>query len=448
MDEKRESGSTTTFGATLPSGSLVGVAWDGDANKNMVRQSKFVASEWQPFCGKQAQQNSGTISTASYFAVKSYNSSVVNLNTGGKGFTYTPPTGFVALATQNLPAPTIADPSAYFNTVLYTGTGATQAITGVGFQPDFVWIKSRTSAYFHRLQDSVRGATKEIYSNATSAEVTDATTLSSFDSNGFTVETQAGYNASLEPYVAWCWKANGAASSNTDGSITSSVSANTTSGFSIATYAGNSTAGATIGHGLASVPKFAIFKRRDTTGNWLTYHHSIGNTDALFLNLTNAKAASVQYFNNTSPTSSLMTFGINGDVNQTGFNYVGYLWAEVEGFSKFGSYTGNGSAAGPFVYTGFRPAFVIIKRTDGASDNWIISDSVRNPFNPTSAWLFGNLSDAESNPVGTPVNFFSNGFSPSGTATSVNASGGTYIYAAFAEHPFQGDDGYTQARAR
>jgi hypothetical protein len=271
--------------------------------------------------------------------------------------------------------------------------------------------------------------------------------LASFDADGFTVGNATRIQRNTEAYVAWCWKAGGTAASNTDGSITSSVSANPTSGFSIATYAGNSTAGATIGHGLAGVPKFAIFKRRDTTGNWLTYHHSIGNTDALFLNLTNAKAASVQYFNNTSPTSSLMTFGINGDVNQTGFNYVGYLWAEVEGFSKFGSYTGNGSADGPFVYTGFRPAFVLIKRTDSAT-GWLIWDVARSTYNPMNNFLSPESSAAEGTSSAVDVDGLANGFKIRGTSAGTNASGGTYIYAAFAEVPFQGDDGYTQARAR
>jgi hypothetical protein len=223
---------------------------------------------------------------------------------GHEDFPGTVPTGYKEIATQNLPAATIDVPSLHMNTVLYTGTGATQAITGVGFQPDFVWIKSRTSAYYHRLQDSVRGATKEIYSNATSAEVTDATTLSSFDSDGFTVETQAGYNASLEPYVAWCWKAGGAASSNTDGSITATVSANQTAGFSVVKFTGTG-ANATVGHGLGVAPKFILTKSLGIARNWYAYHVSTGNTIYFLLNTNDSQQASPSMWQSTTPTSSV-----------------------------------------------------------------------------------------------------------------------------------------------
>jgi hypothetical protein len=316
------------------------------------------------------------------------------MNFGQTPFEY-PISGFTPLATQNFPAPTIADPSLHFNTVLYTGTGATQAITGVGFQPDFVWIKSRTSTYYHRLQDSVRGATKEIYSNASSAEVTDATTLSSFDSDGFTVETQAGYNASLEPYVAWCWKAGGTAVSNTDGSITSSVSVNTEAGFSIVKWT-QTNANGTIGHGLSQQPELMHVKSLGSGDNWRSWtaHNGSSHTGSLNENgVFGAPHSST--WNSGQPGVSTFPVGTDTATNGGAGSAVAYLWHSVEGFSKFGSYTGNGSADGPFVYTGFRPAFVLTRRVTVSAGSWAFMDNKRTTYNPNGTILFPDLTDGD-----------------------------------------------------
>ena len=274
---------------------------------------------------------------------------------------------------------TIKKPSDYFNTKIYTGNSSTLSVTGVGFQPDWTWIKDRNSAGDdHALYDAVRGATKRIRSNQTDAENTQSNGLTSFDSDGFTVGTNGASNGDGEPFVAWNWLASNTTASNTDGSITSTVSANTTSGFSIVSYTGNNTQGATVGHGLGSAPKMIIFKSRNGTKNWITYHDGIGNTKAIFLNLTNAEAtASSNFWNNTSPTSSVFTLGDNSNHNDTSADMIAYCFAEKKGFSKFGSYVGNGNADGTFVYTGFKPAMIIAKRTDTTAST---SATVVKPF--------------------------------------------------------------------
>ena len=334
--------------------------------------------------------------------------------------------------------PTITKPNLYFDVVTYTGTGATQTITGLNFQPDFVWIKNRTNgANWHVLTDAVRGVQKEIYTNSTAAEATLTTTgVNQFNSNGFQILGGSGdYNRSGDNYVAWCWKANGSGSTNTSGSITSTVSANTTSGFSIATYTGNGTTGTqvTVGHGLGVAPKMVIVKDRSNTNNWVVYTTILGSNKYLYLNLTDAAGSVGPY--ELSPTSSV--FYIQGtETNASGHTYVAYSFAEVAGYSKFGSYTGNGSSDGPFVYCGFRPAFVMLKRVDATGEDWFIYDATRNPSNATNLRLEPNLSDAE---VATAnvQDILSNGFKIRNVATSQNASGINYIFAAFASTPFK-----------
>lgn len=354
--------------------------------------------------------------------------------------------GYSALATQNLPAPTIADGSQQFTPVLYTGTGSELAITSLDFTPDFVWIKNRDATDNHMLYDSVRGATKDLHSNTTDAETTTAQTLKSFDSAGFTLGTDVQVNTNTEDYVAWCWKAGGSASSNSEGSITTSVSANTTSGFSIISYTGNATAGATLGHGLSSAPKFILAKNRDDSVNaWAGYHVALGGTHRIFLNTTAVAQDDDGNWNDTDPSATVITLG-NGEIsNHTGEDFIMYAWAEVKGFSKFGSYTGNGSADGPFVYTGFRPAFVMTKNADAVS-NWNMLDSSRSTYNPVTDRLRANGSEAED--TARTVDFLSNGFKIRESGSDLNGSGNIIIYMAFAEHPFQGADGVTQARAR
>lgn len=363
-------------------------------------------------------------------------------DSNGKGlFKYQPPSGFLALCEDNLPTPAIADPGKHFKTVLYTGDNAdSRSIVGVGFTPDLVWIKQRNSAENNQLQDSVRGATNRLFSNLTSAEIPDTGSLLSFDSNGFSLGTADNYNGLNGTYVAWCWRAGaGTTSTNTNGSITSVVSVNQDAGFSIVSYRGTG-ANATVGHGLGKVPKFMMIKNRTAVDGWINYHSTFGGTNHLQLNTTAGIATDSTVFNNTSPTSNVFSVGTVTNTNGSGVNLIAYCWAEIEGYSKFGSYVGNGSADGPFVFTNGKPAFVMIKRTDSVS-NWLIFDSSRNSTNPNLAYLVPNATDIESL-SGGDMDFLSNGFKIRNTSAALNASGGTYIFVAFAESP------YTTANAK
>jgi len=328
---------------------------------------------------------------------------------------------------------TINKSTAHFNTKLYTGTGSTNNITGVGFQPDWTWIKQRDGTGNHRIYDAVRGATKTLYSNLSNEQGTNTNGLSSFDSDGFTVNTNSQSNGNGNTFVSWNWKAGGGqGSSNTDGSInTTYTSANTTAGFSISQYTGTSSAG-TIGHGLGVAPKMVIVKSLSNTTAWMVYHASLGNAQEIYLNGTNASSSSTAW-NSTTPTSTVVSLGGgSGDgVNYSG-NYVAYCFAEKKGFSKFGSYTGNGNADGAFVYTGFKPAFVMVKRTD-STGAWVMHDAKRNPINPTDKDLEADTNSAEV--TTTRHDFLSNGFKLRTSTVYVNANGGSYIYMAFAEEP-------------
>tara|TARA_Y100000004_G_scaffold176647_1_gene217395 strand:- start:15 stop:1055 length:1041 start_codon:yes stop_codon:yes gene_type:complete len=336
---------------------------------------------------------------------------------------------------------TIDKPTDYFNTITWTGDATTKDITGVGFQPDWVWAKKRSATGYHALADSVRGGTKNIFSNTNDDEETSATDwILSFASDGFGVNSGGNLNQSSATYVAWNWLAGGTASSNTDGTITSSVSANTTAGFSIVTYSGNSTDGATVGHGLGATPGMIIVKGRDAVINWQVYHHkntSAPETDYLELDTTDATADSAARWNDTAPTSSVFTLGSQTGVN-AGFDYVAYCFAEKKGYSKFGSYTGNGSTDGTFVYTGFKPAWVMVKRTDSTSD-WLVCDNKRPGFNPIDDKLFPNTNQAE-DPY-EAFDFVSNGFKITSSGTGHNASGANMIYMALAESPFVSSGG-------
>jgi hypothetical protein len=332
--------------------------------------------------------------------------------------------------------PTINRGDDYFQAVTYTGNGSTNTITGLRFQPDFVWVKGRSGATDHALYDSVRGTTKDLVSNSTAAETTQSTGLTAFNSDGFTLGALAKMNTNAATYVAWCWKAGGSSSSNTSGTITSTVSVNTTAGFSIVTFTGASTQGATFGHGLGVAPKMIIAKSKTgTTQNWWVYHTSLGYTNNIVLNSTGAAFADSNTWLAT-PSSTLVTIGDNFVTSGT---YVAYCWAEIAGFSKFGSYTGNGSSDGPFVFTNFQPKFVIIKRTDSTSD-WVIFDSQRNTFNTVTRYLQANTSGAEGSDGS--YNFLSNGFKPTAAGGFVNTSGATYIYAAFASSPFKNSNAF------
>ena len=328
-------------------------------------------------------------------------------------------------------------PSDYFNTKLYTGNGSTQSITGVNFQPDLSWIKSRTTTDTNAWYDAVRGATKRIKSNSTDAETTQSTALTSFDSDGFSIGAGGDVNTNSANYVSWNWLGDNGTASNTDGSITSTVSANTTSGFSIVSYTGTG-ANATIGHGLAVAPKMVIAKKRSGTGAWGVYHEGIGNP-ANAVSLENASGARSEpaYWNSTSPTSSVFSVGTSGDTNSSGGTYIAYCFAEVKGFSKFGSYVGNGSTDGTFIYTGFKPAFFICKRTSDI-DDWFVFDDKRQGYNVSNNELRPNTTAVE----GTTdrIDILSNGIKHRQGGSAQNRSGDTYIYMAFAEEPLVGDN--------
>ena len=359
-----------------------------------------------------------------------------NADANGRGlFKYAPPTGFLALCEDNLPTPAIADPGDYFKTVLYTGDGnVSREITGVGFAPDFVWLKSRTSANNHQLLDSVRGW-YNLSSNNTNTEGTNPAIDGS--SNGFSHLNGASnnFNGSGNNYVAWCWKAGGAAVANTDGTITSQVSANQDAGFSIVSYTGNGT-NATVGHGLNKTPKFIITKNRDASVNWIIYHGSVGATQYLRFT-TDAATTQSSIFNDTEPTSSVFSLGSSTTPNGNGQKQIAYCWAEIEGYSKFGSYVGNGSTDGPFVYCGFKPAWVMVKCSSAGSRNWRIWDSSRGSTNPTNLDLLADTSTIENNNAFDEIDLLSNGFKLRSTGSYHNSSGETYIFMAFAESPFQ-----------
>ena len=386
--------------------------------------------------GAQYSNVSGTVTPA----ITSYapNPDTFYLNSGQRAFTYTPPSGYSALNTYNLPTPTILKGNTVMDATLYTGTGASLSVTNAaGFQPDLVWVKSRSAATDHAWYDSVRGVQKQLESNQTGAETTETTGLTAFGSTGFTVGALAQMNTSAATYVGWQWKGSGTTVSNTSGTITSTVCVNPTAGFSVLTYTGTGV-NATIGHGLGVAPQLIITKGRDLVGgatNWTVYHVSIGNTGAVFLNLTNATNTSITQWNNTSPTSSVFSIGTSGDKNTNTGTYVAYCFAPIAGYSAFGSYTGNGSTDGPFVFTGFRPRWILFKTSSSVS-NWQIYDTAMNPSNAATTWIYPDVANAAGT-SGVDIDILSNGFKPRSTNAINNGSGVTYIYAAFAESPFK-----------
>ena len=336
---------------------------------------------------------------------------------------------------------TINKSTDHFNTKLYTGTGSAQSITGVGFQPDWSWIKNASSGsnYSHTLTDAVRGVTKHNASNNSNAEYTSTTEITSFNSDGFSVGTDVGVNSNGSTIVSWNWKANGQGSSNTDGSInTTYTSANTTAGISIIQYTGTGS-NATIGHGLGAVPSVILVKKTSGTGDWIGYFKSLGNTKNARLNETEAADTNSTVWNSTTPTSSVFSVGTFGETNGSGATFVAYCFAEKTGFSKFGSYTGNGNADGVFIYTGFKPAFIITKRTD-SGDFWMMQDSARSPTNVANKYIQANASAAESTTNDVALDMLSNGFKLRNTGAHYNGSGGSYIYLAFAEEPLVGSN--------
>jgi hypothetical protein len=333
----------------------------------------------------------------------------------------------------------IVKPSVYFNTKLYTGNGGTQSVTGVGFKPDFTWIKNRSRVENNVLYDIVRGVQKRIEANTTDAQSTKTNGLTAFDSDGFTVGSAGQNNYNGDNLVSWNWLAGGSqGSSNTDGSInTTYTSVNTTAGFSISTYTGTGS-NATVGHGLGVVPKFILTRHLGNAGRyWGGYHASIGNGSTIALNSNNAIDTNATYWNDTTPTASVFSVGTNGDTNDSS-GMVAYCFAEVKGYSKFGKYTGNGNDNGPFIYTGFKPAWIMIKRTDD-TDTWTIYDNKRTGFNVDNNQLFASATTAES--TDDDLDILSNGFKIKRNSGRVNASGANNIYMAFAAEPLVANSG-------
>ena len=418
----------TSYGATYTTNDIIGVALDLD-NGTLVFYKNGV-SQGTAFTGLTGEFK---------FAVAIYYSPQVAIaNFGQRPFSYTPPTGFLPLNTYNLPTPTILDGDQYMDATTYTGTGSTQNITNSGsMQPDWVWIKNRSSTNSHQLTDSVRGVNLALASDLTIAEFTG--NINAFNTNGFqlTGATNA-VNASGQTYVAWQWRASNAAGvSNTQGTITSTVSANTTAGFSIVTYSGNGTSGATVGHGLGVKPAIVIIKGRNaSTGasEWVTQHQSLsGGVSASSSTFTLSSYTSVVYLSGTYAAGA---YGFDAQINGASGTYVAYCFSQVAGYSAFGSYTGNGSTDGPFIFTGFRPRWVLIKRTD-SGNNWFILDTSRDTFNLANDQLLPNSSAAESTNTDCNIDMVSNGFKLRTALDASNGSGGTYIYYAVAENPFK-----------
>jgi len=425
---KGNNGSGSAYGSTWTVNDIIGIAFDADAGTLTFYKNNT----------SQGVAYSGLASGDYVPAVSLTETQTAYINLGQRPFAYTAPSGFKALCTQNLPTPTIGATTAtqagkFFNPVLYTGNGGTNNITGVGFQPDWVWIKSRNDAYNHQAYDAVRGTNKRLLPSTTNAEFTDTDSLMSFNSDGFTSGAEAGMNANAITYVAWNWKANGSGSSNTSGSITSTVSASTTSGFSVVTWTCPSGGSDiySVGHGLGVTPSMVIIKSRSSAYSWFVWQTKLSSTSHyLVLNTTAAETNATNAWGSAGFTSSV--FGVaNNVLTSANDTMVAYCFAPIAGYSAFGSYTGNGSADGPFVFTGMRPAYVMVKRTDSTSD-WYIWDTKRDTYNVVTNTLLADTSGAETS--ATSIDDLSNGFKCR-SATVVNASGGTYIYMAFAEAP-------------
>ena len=420
-------GTASSYGATFAADDVIRVQLDLDSGTKTIEFFKNDSSQ-------------GTINlndNVTYFPCQfSADAGLVSVTDFGQSG-FTPASGFEALNANNLSDPTIADPSAHFQTTLYAGNGSTQSITNGGnsdLQPDLIWIKNRSAADSHVLTDAVRGVTKIISSDATTIEATDADTVTAFASDGFSLGDDDKVNTSSENYVAWQWKAGGGSgSTNDDGSVDSTVTVNTTAGFSICKFNPGGNSNITFGHGLGVAPRLVIVKNLEDATNWQVLHLDQGVGNKLFLNSTNAVASDANMWQNTAPSSTVVSVGTAQTSNHQN---IAYCFAEIESYSSFGSYVGNGSAtAGPFVYLGFRPALVVTKNISNSGDAWPVADAARSPFNVANATVFWNQSTAET--TGYSVDLLSNGFRPYSSDHGINESGATYIYVAWAESPFK-----------
>jgi hypothetical protein len=438
--QKVTNSSYSAYGIAHTNGNIIGVAYDADNGKLFFALN----GTWQASGNPAAGTNAAFTSITGEFSpgLGYWGGSTTNVNSanfGQRPFAYTAPSGFKALCTQNLPAPLVTKSNTVMDVVTYTGTGAALTPTSsLGFNPDWIWIKSRSAATDHALYDVVRGAQARLESNTTDAEVTTDGGVTAFNSAGFTLGTLAQVNTSAATYVAWTWDAGTSTVSNTQGSITSQVRANATAGFSVVTWTAD--AGIyTVGHGLGVKPAMIIHKCRSNAETWLVRHVSIGDSGVLVLDST--QAVGTLAFGGTN--TSTVFYNQNAVTTTSGRTMVAYCFAPVVGYSSFGSYTGNGSSDGSFVYTGFRPRWILIKATSISGESWVIKDSVRGTYNPNDPNLYADLSIAEQTSNSSRyTDFVSNGFKLRGTDAGVNSSGTTYIYAAFAEAPFN----YSRAR--
>ena len=434
-------GNTTSYGSSYTTGDILGAAFDGD-NGTLTFYKNGTS---------QGTAATGLTQGPYFFAAGAYNSAATrSANFGQRAFAY-PVSGFKALCDTNLGAPVVAKPDQAFGVLTYSGNGSARTLTGLNQNPDLIWIKSRSAAQKHVLVDSVRTTATGEYLASDSTQAEGTGVHISGTTNGITIaEPNAStiwYNDSSNTYVAWCWDAGTTTASNPDGSITSQVRANVSAGFSVVTYTGNGNdypTGATVGHGLGVAPEWVIVKSRGTAGtNWAVWHSKLTAADyTVLLNDTGAQASGSNAFNRTLPTSTVFSVGQSAGgtrTNESGVSHVAYCFAPVVGYSSFGSYTGNGSADGPFVYTGFRPRYVLQKKTSDVSA-WAIRDAARDPYNAATARLWTNFSSAESS--ADAIDLLSNGFKVRNTDTDWNANGATYIYYAVAENPFQ----YARAR--
>ena len=443
--QKYNNGSGSSYGATFTTNDIIGVAVDMDAGTlKFYKNNSDQGTAFTGLSGTVFPVTSGggavTLNFGQDSSFAGGKTAQNNADGNGEGdFYYTPPSGFLALCSNNLSSSLtlpIGKGGSYMNTLSYTGSGATRSLTGVGFQPDFTWIKESNNAVSHRLFDSIRGATKRIFSNNEDAESTQSNALTSFDSDGFSLGDGGSVNGSSDTYAAWNWRASGSSATNNNGSVTTTVSANTTSGFSVVGFTSPGSGSYTLGHGLSSAPDLIIYKCRGASSPWWTFFTLLdGSVDYVKLNDTTAKADDSASL--AVPTSTV--FSLVDNYAPTSQPSIAYCFHSVEGFSKIGKYPGNGSSNGPFVYTGFRPSFILMKSAT-SGENWLIYDDVRDPHNVTDQALLPNLNSATGG-ASNAMDMYSNGFKLRSSSGSVNNSGQTYIYLAFARNPFVDSSG-------
>ena len=430
-------GSGYFSGSGMGVGDTVGIALDMD-NQTAVFYKNGTAGA---SISLSSTKTASTDNITELFPIVGVYNANVSFNAGQRPFAHTPPTGFLPLVTTSLPDPTIADGSDYFEAKLYTGNGTSQTISGLGFSPDFVWTKLRSAGFGHRVWDTVRGATKRLEPHDTSAEATESTALTAFTSDGFSVGSEANVNTTHlgGAFVAWCWDAGSSTATNTDGSITSSVRANPSAGFSIVSYTGTGNSG-TIGHGLNAAPHLVIVKERDTpssgTSGWMTYHNSVGDADK-YLRLEGAGAAqTASTVFGADPTASVFSIGDDREVSDNTKAFIAYCFAPVDQYSSFGSFQGNNSADGPFVYTEMKPRWILFKNASIAS-NWLIYDTARDTYNVADKSIQADEAQSETNVTSDDIDILSNGFKIRTTRSDINGDGNTIVYACFAEHPMK-----------